>query len=120
MKVARPQLTDALCQKLSKIKDEAYSPVVIKGADAGIFNNDLLHVIGFELYEHRKLHEFYVKAGNRRAACITASEVYDYSDVAVIDSVIKEYEDLPEAGELAIVRYNRIRYNKEAPLFESL
>ena len=120
MKVERPELTDALCEKLSKVKDSDYSPIVIKGADAGIFNNDLLHVIGYHLYDYRKLHDFYVKTGNRRAACIMASEVYDYSSIAEIDSVIKAYEDLPEAGELAIVRYHRIRYKDEVPMGEKL
>ena len=120
MDVERPELTDELCEKLSRIKDDAYSPIVIKGADAGIFNHDLLHVIGYELYDYRTLHEFYVKSGNRRAACITASEVYDYSKVEEIDSVIRVYEDLTEAGELAIVRYNRIRYNQDVPMGEKL
>ena len=120
MDVERPVLTDEICEKLSRIKDDAYSPIVIKGADADIFNHDLLHVIGYELNDYRTLHEFYVKAGNRRAACITASEVYDYSKVEEIDSVIRVYEDLPEAGELAIVRYNRIRYNQDVPMGEKL
>ena len=120
MNVERPKLTDELCLKLSRIKDEAYAPMVIKGADADIFNHDLLHVIGYELDDYRTLHKFYDKAGNRRAACITASEVYDYAKVEEIDSVIKVYEDLPEAGELAIARYNRIRYNKDVPMGEKL
>ena len=118
--VMRPKLTDDLCRKLSRIKDEAYSPIVIKGADADIFNHDLLHVIGYELDDYRTLHQFYDKTGNRRAACIAASEVYDYSKVEEIDSVIKVYEDLPEAAELAIVRYNRIRYNQNVPMGEKL
>jgi hypothetical protein len=120
MRAERPKLTDDLCAKLARIKDEAYSPLVIKGADADIFNHDLLHVIGYELDEYRILHKYYDQSGNRRAACITASEVYDYSSVEEIDSVIKVYEDLPEAGELAIVRYNRIRYKQEVPMGEKL
>ena len=120
MKVERPQLTDDLCGKLAQIKDEAYQPLVIKGADAGIFDNDLLHVIGYELYDYRILHDYYVKAGNRRAACITASEVYEYSSLEVLDSLIAEYADLPEAGELAIARFNRIKYKEEVPMGDKL
>ena len=120
LNVERPKLTEELCLALSRIKDEAYAPMVIRGADAGIFNNDLLHVIGYELNDYRTLHQFYDKAGNRRAACITASEVYDYAKVEEIDSVIKVYEDLPEAGELAIARYYRIRYNNDVPMGEKL
>ena len=120
MKIERPKLTDDLCTKLSKIKDESYNPLVIRGADAGIFDHDLLHVVGYELYEHRMLHDFYVKTGNRRAACITASEVYDYGTIAEIDSLIAEYGDLPEAGELAIVRYQRMRYKDEIPMGDKL
>ena len=120
MKIEQPKLTDNLCAKLSKIKDEAYSPLVIRGADAAIFDHDLLHVIGYELYDYRMLHNFYVKAGKRRAACITASEVYNFGTIAEIDSLIAEYGDLPEAGELAIVRYQRIRYNDEIPMGDKL
>ena len=120
MNIERPKLTEDLCAKLSRIKDEAYSPLVIRGADAAIFDHDLLHVIGYELSDYRNLHDFYVKAGNRRAACITASEVYGFSPIADIDSLIAEYGDLPEAGELAIVRYHRIRYNDEIPMGDKL
>ena len=120
LKVDRPQLTDDLCIKLARIKDEAYDPVVIKGADAGIFNHDLLHVVGYELDDYRLLHEYYKRVGNRRAACITASEVYSYASVEELDSLIAEYQDLPESGELAIRRYQRIKYNKEVPMGDKL
>ena len=120
LQIERPTLTEDLCDKLSKVKDEAYKPVVIKGANADIFNHDLLHVIGYELSDYRPLHDFYVKAGNRRAACITASEVYSYGTVEELDSLIAEYGDLPEAGELAITRYNRIRYKEQVPMGEKL
>ena len=58
MNIERPKLTEDLCTKLSKIKDEAYSPLVIRGADAAIFDHDLLHVIGYELSDYRNLHDF--------------------------------------------------------------
>ncbi len=120
LKVDRPQLTDDLCKKLVQVKDEAYDPVVIKGADAGIFNHDLLHVVGYELDDYRLLHEYYKKAGNRRAACITASEVFSYASVEELDSLIAEYQDLPESGELAIRRYQRIAYKKDVPMADKL
>ena len=120
MKVDRPKLTSELCEKLAGMKDMAYSPVVVKGADAGIFNHDLLHVIGYELDDYHTLHDYYVKAQNRRAACITATEVYGFSSVEEVDSLIREYADLPECGELAIMRYNRIKYKDEVSMGDKL
>ena len=110
IEVSKPDLTIELCEKLAKVKDKTYRPFIIQGADAGIFNYDLLSVVGYELDEYRMLHEFYEQKGNRRAACITAVEAYKYADVDELDSVISCYADLPEAGELAIARYNRIGY----------
>ena len=118
--VEEPELTEALCQKMARLKDDAYSPMIVKGIDAGIFNNDLLHVIGYELDEEDTLHEFYSKTGNRRAACITAADAFEYNSLEEIDSLIKVYEDLPECGELAILRYNRAKYKSEVSMGEKL
>ena len=49
IEVERPKLTPALCERLAQVKDKSYAPFVIHGVDAGIFDNDLLHVVGYEL-----------------------------------------------------------------------
>ena len=117
MSIDAPVLTPELCERLAKVKDVAYSPFVIKGNDAGIFDHDLLHVVGYELDDsksYREMYDYYKKTGNRRAACITAVSVYHYASKEELDAVIKEYEDLPEAGELAMLRYRAIGYDQKA------
>jgi len=117
MTIDEPVLTPELCEQLAKVKDTAYSPFVIKGVDAGIFNNDFLHVVGYEVDNYRswkELYDYYKKVGNRRAACMIASRVYYYASKDELDAVIKEYEDLPECGELALARYRSIGYDQKA------
>jgi hypothetical protein len=117
MTIEEPVLTPELCEQLARVKDAAYSPFVIKGVDAGIFNNDLLHVIGYEVDNHRNyqaMYDYYKKVGNRRAACITAARVYCYASKDELEAVIKEYEDLPECGELAMERYRDIPYDQKS------
>lgn len=117
MSIDMPVLTSELCERLGQVKDAAYSPFVIKGVDAGIFNNDLLHVVGYDLDAsscYEAMHDYYNKVGNRRAACMTASKVYRFGSVEELDSVIRRYEDLPEVGELALVRYRDFSYDQKA------
>jgi hypothetical protein len=108
MKVEKPVLTDELCQKLSRVKDDTYTPFVSVGFDSKIFLHDMLSVVGYELGEYQILHDFYTKAGNRRAACVTAAEAYREAPLEQIDSLIACYGDLQEAGELAIVKYHHL------------
>ncbi len=113
---------------LAKTQAKGYEPMLLPGVDARIFNNDLLHVLGMAAGNYRLLYDFYAKAGNRRAACIVASMMFNrggrfsfdgegedddagkgisfYKSRVVhkLDSFINMYADLPEAGELAIVR----------------
>ena len=70
--VAKPDLTDELCGKLSRVKEDEYVPFVIKGDDSELFGHDLLSIIGNELDAFDTLYDYYQKAGNRRAACIAA------------------------------------------------
>ena len=117
MSLEEPELTPELCEQLARVKDAAYSPFVIKGVNADIFNNDLLHVVGYEvddLESYRTMYNYYKKVGNRRAACITAARVYSYASKDKLDAIIKEYEDLPECGELALARYRCIAYDQKA------
>ena len=117
MVIEEPVLTPDLCERLAKVKDDAYTPFVVKGVDANIFNHDLLHVVGYELDDSRSfraMHDYYNKVGNRRAACMTAVQVYQFVPKEDLDSVIKVYADLPECGELALERYRDIPYDQKA------
>ena len=102
---------------LASTKSIGYEPLVKQGIDGEIFQHDLLHVIGFETQAYREMYDYYVAHGNRAAACVTASYIvlqerqedgYAKNDLARIDSLISEYADLQEAGELAIERYQAL------------
>ena len=103
-----------------------FEPFVIPGIDSKIFSNDLLHVIGFEARAYQKLHDFYLSRGNRPAACMCAllSLRQQKDDEAIlvrkskylqrIDSLIHVYQDLPQAGELAIEHYKCLERASDA------
>ena len=55
----KPDLSATMCEQLAQIKDDSYTPLVVKGVDAEIFHHDLLHVIGFELGHHQALYDYY-------------------------------------------------------------
>lgn len=97
-----------------------YGPLTLKGMDGSSFNNDLLHLIGFEAdtkEAYQLMHAYYNKVGNRGAACLCAYEITqkdreeDRKEVRkskylnTIDSLIHVYQDIPEAGELAVEHY---------------
>lgn len=101
---------------LANTLTSGYEPALITENESRIFNNDLLHVVGITVENTRLLHDFYVKQGNRPAACITAlmvlrqqgrpeEKIKKSTYVQKLDSLIKEYGDLLECGELAIERY---------------
>lgn len=113
---------------LAKVKNNVYEPFVKYGSDSDIYDNDLLHIIGQELGAWEWMHDYYEKAGNRRAACMTALEVLrqgkDKGDgverlaeskyIQSLDSLIARYADLPEAGEVALERYSYMSGNTMA------
>ena len=97
-----------------------YVPLTQKGVDGSSFNNDLLHLIGFEADSKESyllMYTYYNKVGNRGAACLCAYkliEKYRQDDVRevrkskylnTIDSLIHVYQDIPEAGELAVEHF---------------
>ena len=97
-----------------------YVPLTQKGVDGSSFNNDLLHLIGFEADSKEAYHlmyTYYNKVENRGAACLCAYkliEKYRQDDVRevkkskylqTIDSLIHVYQDIPEAGELAVEHF---------------
>lgn len=105
---------------LAKHTSTEYVPLTLKGVDGSSFNNDLLHLIGFEADSkeaHLQLYTYYNKVGNRGAACLCAYkliEKYRQDDVRevkkskylqTIDSLIQVYQDIPEAGELAVEHF---------------
>ena len=95
---------------LARTKVEGYEPFVMKEKDSEVFGHDLLSIVGMELGEWQWLTKYYSKAGNRRAACMTAAETVN--TIADVDSLINIYGDLPEAGELAIKRYYLMNGNR--------
>ena len=105
---------------LARHTSAEYVPLTLKGVDGSSFNNDLLHLIGFEADSkeaYLQLYTYYNKVGNRGAACLCAYkliEKYRQDDVRevkkskylqTIDSLIQVYQDIPEAGELAVEHF---------------
>ena len=87
--IKAPELTPELCEQLAQVKDKTYNPFVEKGIDADVFGNDMLSVIAYELDgSFKNVHAYYDKVSNRRAACITACQVYEYAKAEELDSVI--------------------------------
>lgn len=97
-------------EKLAAVKDDGYRPLVTKGDDSSIYGHDLLHVIGMSVGDYQGLHDYYDRQGNRPAACLcalTLSEQGDRrGDIALLDSLIGRYGDLPECGDVAVRRYH--------------
>lgn len=105
---------------LARHTSTEYVPLTLKGVDGSSFNNDLLHLIGFEADSkeaYLQLYTYYNEVGNRGAACLCAYkliEKYRQDDVRevkkskylqTIDSLIQVYQDIPEAGELAVEHF---------------
>ena len=105
---------------LAKHASADYVPLTLKGVDGSSFNNDLLHLVGFEADSKEAYHlmyTYYNKVENRGAACLCAYkliEKYRQDDVRevrkskylhTIDSLIHVYQDIPEAGELAVEHF---------------
>ena len=105
---------------LARHTSAEYVPLTLKGVDGSSFSNDLLHLIGFEADSkeaYLQLYTYYNKVGNRGAACLCAYkliEKYRQDDVRevkkskylqTIDSLIQVYQDIPEAGELAVEHF---------------
>lgn len=57
---------------LAHAKTDSYKGIVKKGAFAKIFNNDMLHVIGYAANAYDDMHRYYTQHGNRDAAVVTA------------------------------------------------
>ena len=114
---------------LAKHTSTEYVPLTLKGVDGNSFKNDLLHLIGFEAdckEAYLLMYTYYNKVGNRGAACLCAYkliEKYRQDDVRevkkskylrTIDSLIHVYQDIPEAGELAVEHFRFMERSSDA------
>ena len=120
---------------LAKHASTEYVPLAMKGVDGSSFNNDLLHLVGFEADSKEAYHlmyTYYNKVENRGAACLCAYkliEKYRQDDVRevrkskylhTIDSLIHVYQDIPEAGELAVEHFRFMEGATDAKVLDKL
>ena len=120
---------------LAKHTSTEYVPLTLKGVDGSSFKNDLLHLIGFEADSkeaYLQLYTYYNKVENRGAACLCAYkliEKYHQDDVRevkkskylrTIDSLIHVYQDIPEAGELAVEHFRFMERSTDAKAQDKL
>ncbi len=117
-------------KELAKVKDSSYQPFVQNGDDSEIYGHDLLHIIGQEFGAWQWMHDYYEKAGNRRATCLTALQVLmskrgndvekwtESPYIQSLDSLISKYGDLAEAGEIALERYSYMQQHTKATAAE--
>ena len=120
---------------LAKHTSTEYVPLVLEGIDGASFNNDLLHLIGFEAdtkEAYQLMHDYYLKVGNRGAACLCAFEITqkdrheDMKEVRkskylnTIDSLAHVYQDVPEAGELAVEHFRFMEGATDAKASEKI
>ena len=120
---------------LAKHTSTEYVPLTLKGVDGSSFKNDLLHLIGFEAdckASYRLMYTYYNKVENRGAACLCAYkliEKYRQDDVRevkkskylrTIDSLIHVYQDIPEAGELAVEHFRFMERSTDAKAQDKL
>ncbi len=107
--------------RLAHTQARVYEPLVVRGGYASVFDDDLLHVIGFEAQAYAELRDYYAAHANRHAACIMAgwAVTNNYNKVGQsanrakqlqqIDSLIAVYQDIEEAGDLAIRRFELMK-----------
>ena len=120
---------------LAKHASTEYVPLAMKGVDGSSFNNDLLHLVGFEADSKEAyllMYTYYNKVENRGAACLCAYkliEKYRQDDVRevkkskylhTIDSLIHVYQDIPEAGELAVEHFRFMEGATDAKVLDKL
>lgn len=101
---------------LAQQKAESLKPLFLYGEDSKWFDNDLLHVLGFEADEYQLLYDYYESHGNRNAACLVAGIILKNeaetigakATIAKTDSLIDVYADTDVVGELGIIRYEQM------------
>ena len=118
--------------KLAAVKTSVYEPFMVEANYSKIFNDDMLHVLGYEAKAFKVMHDYYAASGNRNAACITALEIIrrqektDETEVRKsrylqsVDSLINIYGDLKVAGELALEHYKCLEQIENATAAEKV
>ena len=118
-------------QMLAETQATGYEPALKPGVDSRIFGNDLLHVIGIETNQYKTMHDWYKSHGNPSAACLCALEMIRRSQpdetevkrskyIQQLDSLIQEYANQRECGEVAIERYNFMEESEDATAEEKM
>ncbi len=120
---------------LAKHYSTEYVPLTLKGMDGTSFGNDMLHLVGFEAdtkEAYQLMRDYYNKVGNRGAACLCAFEITQKDRqedtkllrkskyLNTIDSLIHVYQDIPEAGELAVEHYRFMEGATDAKIADKL
>ena len=93
---------------LAKVKSATYDPFVEHGKDSEIYGDDLLHIIGQELEAWQWMHDYYEKAGNRRATCMTAlavlqEQVHPDSEKLQESAYIRQLDSILTSGNRPIL-----------------
>lgn len=113
-------------EALAKAYVTAYEPFAEQGVDSRIFGYDLLHVVGMLAGDYDLLHKYYSEHQNRSAACLCALQLLREtrkSDetrmkkskyLQSVDSLLREYQDLEVAGEVAIEHYSFMETAEDA------
>ena len=118
----------AYSDELATVKATDFEPFVIKGEDSRYYGDDLLSVIGIKAGYARQLRDYYLKTGNRHGALFASESMLLNEEpedieqeplsksrhIQRLDSLIAEYQDLPECGELAIDRYDYMAEHTDA------
>ncbi len=149
LRKARNHFAQALSDMalLASRRSASYAPVIEQGKETA-FGHDLLHVIGLTAGEastdidaedfsredvFARMHDYYEKANNRKAACICALKKAELSMhkkktggkipvgyLQQLDSLTRLYQDLPEAGEVALERYSAMDNTKGISLQDKI
>lgn len=107
--------------QLAAKKAVAYAPFTVAGRDADLFGNDLLSLVGYTAGGYKAMHDYYVTTPNRTAALLTAldmaradaektGDIFVYRRnsryMASLDSLARQYADLPACAEVALAEYD--------------
>ncbi len=111
---SKPDIDSLLASPDAKIytkvgEAKTYSPFLSISDDSRYLNHDLLSVIALHTRQYKALKDYYDRTGNRAAACLVAAEMlknknWKKASMGLIDSLITQYQDLPECCELAIIK----------------
>ena len=104
-------------EQLAACKATDYKPFVETQIDSKWFDNDLLHVIGFETGDYKTMSAYYNTTKLRTAACLSSLYLIKERQnadekklckslcVRQLDSLLTVYGDIPISGEIATARY---------------